>query len=114
VGRVAKWIVTIVVGISAATITFLIILYFASTNNSRWTLAATGAGAILALSTAIGATWVNHTGIPTPPGIGNQTVSNNKIKSGSGPAAGIMGDVHINSNPPARRKARWTSSRTRS
>lgn len=110
-GKVAKWIVTLIVGASASTIVFLATLQFAATNTYRWPLAATFAVAALAASTVIGSTWVNHSSSAAPTGLGNQTVSNTKVKSRSGPAAGIMGDVYVNSDPPARRKAGRSSRR---
>lgn len=108
--RVAKWILILAVGGIASTITMRAILYLASGNSDRWTMATAGAVAVLGLAAAIGATWVNRPHSPPPAGSGNQTLTHAKIKGGrgDGPVIGIAGDVSINSDSPARRGSRRT------
>lgn len=107
-GKVAKWIVTVIVGFLAATVAFLVILRVAEPTGARWGLAPAGAAIVLGLAWAIGSSWVNHTGPARP----TQSVKNSEITAkGGGWAIGNAGDIHHGGEPPAKRRGRGGSPR---
>ncbi|MEV4274508.1 hypothetical protein [Actinoplanes xinjiangensis] len=110
-GKVAKWVVTVVVGFIAATIVFLVILRIAEPTGAKWALAPAGAAVILGLAWAVGASWVGHTGHTGRTGPG-QRVENSEITAeGDGWAIGNAGDIHYGAEPPRKRRGRGGSTR---
>jgi NADH:ubiquinone oxidoreductase subunit 6 (subunit J) len=107
-GKVARWIVTVIVGAIAATVAFLVILRMAEPTGARWGLAPAGAAVVLGLAWAIGSSWVNHAGRTRP----TQHVENSEITAeGDGWAVGNARDIRSGSQPPAKRRGRGGSTR---
>ena len=107
-GKVAKWIATIVVGVVVATLAFLVVLRVSEPTGFKWALAAAGAGAVLGLAWVLGSSWVGHTGKPADEPV-SQIVENSEIKSKHGWAVGNARDIQVGGEPPAKRKGRGGS-----
>jgi hypothetical protein len=108
VGKVAKWTVTVIVGVIVGTVAFLVVLRVAEPTGAKWGLAPAGAAIVLGLAWVIGSSWVNHTGHTGPA----QSVKDSEITAkGGGWAVGNAGDIHYGAEPPAKRRGRGGSAR---
>lgn len=104
--RIAKWNVTVVVGLGLAGIVFLVVLRVASGLEAKWALAGAGAASVLGLVTAIGSSWVSHEGDSPMASGRSQGVSRSRLQSKSGHVIGNARNVHINSDPSQGRASR--------
>jgi hypothetical protein len=104
----SKWIVTVIVGVTAATVAFLVILPVAEPTGVKWGLAPAGAAIVLGLAWTVGSSWVNHTGRTRVA----QSVKDSEITAmGDGWAVRNAGDIHYGVEPPGKRRGRGGSPR---